>query len=279
MRKPLLSCYNGYFTELIQELNMQPMLSIAIKAVRRAATVIARGSLDMEQNKVEINRKGPNDYVTSVDIAAEQAIIEVLREAYPEHAVLGEESGLVGTTASEYVWVIDPLDGTRNFVHGIPNYAISVALTHRGIPQHAAIYDPNLNEMFTASRGSGMFLNDRRVRVSTRRTLDEAILSGRCPKTHEADLHRQFFQLMNECSAYRQLGSSVLELAYLAAGRVDIVFNTHLKPWDMAAGSLLILEAGGLIGDFQGEQNWQSTGDIIAANPRLFAKAIQAINH
>ncbi len=256
------------------------MLSIAVKAARRAANVIIRGSLDMEMNKVEVTRKSSNDYVTSVDFAAEQAIIEVLQEAYPDHAILSEETGLIGDEHAEYQWIVDPLDGTRNFVHNIPDYVVSIAVLKNGVAQHAVVFDPIRNEMFTASRGSGTFLNDRRVRVSSCRSLQEGILVGRLPIFSKADqtVRTEFLTLMKSMAAYRQFGSSILELAYIAAGRIDALCNYNLRPWDLAAGVLLIQEAGGLVGDYKGEQSWQEKQEIIAGNPRVFAKMVQVLN-
>lgn len=262
---------------------MQPMLSIAIKAARRAGSIINRASLEIE--KVQVARKGPTDFVTDIDRAAELAIIDILQEAYPDHSFLGEETGLTKgkpkakQEESEYQWIIDPLDGTRNFIHGFPDYAISIALFHKGQCAHAVVYDPNRNEMFTASRGGGAFLNDRRIRVSNRTRLEESLLSGRFPSVagHSRSGGERFFNLVDQSSGFRRLGSTVLELTYVACGRLDGYCGTNLQAWDLAAGSLLVLEAGGLIGDFEGEQSWMRTGNVLAAPPKLFPQLVAAI--
>ncbi len=256
---------------------MHPMLNTAIKAARRAGTIISRASLDLE--RLQVARKGPKDYVTEVDHAAEEAIIDTLRTAYPAHAFLGEESGRVpgaeGTDggAPEFEWIIDPIDGTTNFIHGLPLYAISIALKHRGQITQAVVYDPSRNELFTASRGSGAFLNDRRIRVSGQTRYHDTLLAAHLGKA-VADGSSPFAEMMSECTAVRRLGSTVLDLAYVAAGRIDGFCGIGLKPWDLAAGGLLVLEAGGLISDFDGEQQWMKTGRVIAATPKIFPQML-----
>ncbi|MBK1779663.1 inositol monophosphatase [Advenella sp. WQ 585] len=262
---------------------MHPMLTIAIKAARRAGAIINRGSLDID--KIQIARKGHNDYVTEIDHAAEEAIIDVLRDAYPDHAFLGEESGFVSAqdgeanAAPEYQWIIDPLDGTKNFIHGFPNYAVSIALAHRGVITQAVVYDPARNEMFTSTRGGGAFLNDRRVRVANRTRFADAMLAGRFPSVTSSNRKgaERFYPLVDESTGFRRLGATVLELAYVACGRLDGFCGVNLKPWDIAAGSLLVLEAGGLIGDFEGEQTWMKTGNLLAGNPKVFTQMIAAL--
>ncbi|NOL49448.1 inositol monophosphatase family protein [Pelistega europaea] len=254
---------------------MHQLLTIAMKAARRAGSIINRASLELE--KVQVSRKGPYDFVTDIDRAAEQAIIESIQEAYPDHAILCEESGLIkGKKAEpEYQWIIDPLDGTKNFIHGLPNYAVSIAVAQKGKIMHGLIYDPNRNEIFTASRGVGAFLNDRRIRVSNRSRLEESLITGRAPAGSSSDATR-FYQLVDQSSGYRRLGSTVLELAYVASGRLDGFYGANLQAWDVAAGSLLVLEAGGLIGDFDGEQGWMRSGNVLAASPKLFPLLVQA---
>ena len=255
---------------------MHPMLNTAIKAARRAGAIINRASLDLE--RLQVARKGPNDYVTEVDHAAEEAIIDIVRTAYPDHGFLGEESGTHLATdqaddgeQAEFQWIIDPLDGTTNFIHGMPIYAISIALAHRGQITQAVIYDPSRNELFTASRGGGAFLNDRRVRISGQRRYHDALIGMHLPKTTSVQNGGpRFADMVAECAAARRLGSTVLDLAYVAAGRLDGYCGVNLKPWDLAAGSLLILEAGGLIADFDGEQGWMKSGNVLAATPKLF---------
>ncbi|AZR84100.1 inositol-1-monophosphatase [Bordetella pertussis] len=255
---------------------MHPMLNTAIKAARRAGTIINRASLDLE--RLTVARKGPRDYVTEVDRASEEAIVEVLRTAYPDHAVLGEEFGLQGPEQAEFQWIIDPLDGTTNYIHGLPNYAVSIALLHRRQVTQAVVYDPSRNELFTASRGSGTFLNDRRVRVSGRIRYHDALLGAHWPHSTDPDQGSGRFRAMAEGSAsVRRLGSTVLDLAYVACGRLDGFCGVGLKPWDVAAGSLLVLEAGGLLADFDGEQGWLDTGNVLAGTPKVFTHMLTAL--
>lgn len=259
---------------------MHPMLFTAIKAARRAGDIITRASRDLD--RIQISRKGPSDYVTEVDQAVEETIIEVLAEAYPDHAFLGEESGerlpdpeKLSKAGVEYQWVIDPLDGTTNFIHGFPHYAVSIAVLHRGQAAHAVIYDPTNNEIFTASRGNGAFLDDRRMRVSEQRRYHDALIGAHVPGSGGALSHTSpFATLLTECAAVRRTGSTVLDLAYVACGRLDGFCAANLKPWDMAAGALIAMEAGALVGDFEGEQSWYKTGSILAATPKLFPQMI-----
>ena len=255
---------------------MHPMLNTAVKAARRAGNIINRASLDLE--RLSVSRKGPRDFVTEVDRAAESAIIEILQTAYPDHAILAEESGAQpGASSSpgdaEYQWIIDPLDGTTNFIHGFPDYAVSIALAHRGVITQAVVYDTTRNELFTATRGAGAFLNDRRIRVSRRTRMPEALVGASFRSSDDAEVVRWariFSEMSVACAGTRHIGSAVLDLAWLAAGRLDAIYGAKLKPWDIAAGSLLVLEAGGLVGDFDGEQGWLDSGNIVAATPRLF---------
>ena len=257
---------------------MHPMLNTAIKAARRAGSMINRASLDLE--RLQVARKGPKDYVTEVDQSVEAAIIDMLKTAYPDHAFLGEESGEhAGSEATgevpEYQWIIDPLDGTSNFIHGFPVYAVSIALAHRGQVVHAVIYDPARNELFTASRGGGAFLNDRRVRVSGLTRYHDAMLSAYVPDSGGGvSPNSRFANMLSGCASVRRMGASVLDLAYVACGRVDGFCGVNLKRWDLAAGGLLVLEAGGLIGDFQGEQTWYETGNVLAASPKVFTQML-----
>lgn len=258
---------------------MHPMLNTAIKAARRAGTIINRASLDLE--RLQVVRKGPKDYVTEVDRAAEDAIIDILRTAYPDHGFLGEESGahlapgLSPGERPEFQWIIDPLDGTTNFIHGLPVYAVSIALAQRGQVTQAVIYDPARNEMFTASRGGGAFLNDRRMRVSGQARYHDALLGAHVPGSAGGiSVISPYKDMLAECASVRRLGATVLDLAYVASGRYDGFCGVNMKPWDMAAGSLLVLEAGGLIGDFNGDQGWMESGSILAANPKIFTQML-----
>lgn len=258
---------------------MQPMLNIALRAARKAAIHISRsvGQLD----RIEINTKGVNDFVTEVDRAAEQIVISELQRTYPEHAILGEESGFIpGSRADkegqeEYVWVIDPLDGTTNFIHGLPHFCVSVGCLRNGRMEHAVIIDPIRNEEFVASRGDGAQLNGRRIRVSKRASLDGALLATGFPfKPHQAkhlDDHMAIFKKLSSAPAgIRRNGSAALDLAYVAAGRYDGYWEMGLKQWDIAAGALLVLEAGGLVSDFRGGSNFYESGNIICGSPKCF---------
>ncbi len=255
---------------------MHPMLNTAVKAARRAGQIINRASLDLDA--LTVKHKGYNDFVSEVDRAAEQAIISVLLDAYPDHAILAEESG--GQGESEFQWIIDPLDGTTNFLHGFPQYAVSIALSHKGVLTHAVIYDPSRNDLFTATRGAGAFLNDRRIRVSKREHLRDALIGTGFPFrefTHMDAYLGMFREIAQKTAGIRRPGSAALDLAYTAAGRFDGFWEIGLNPWDIAAGTLLVQEAGGLVGDFLGEQTYMQTGNVVAGNPRVFAQLLKAI--
>ena len=258
---------------------MHPTLNIAIKAARRAGQIINRASLDIEKLKIEVKRQ--SDFVTEVDRAAEAAILDVLREAYPSHGILAEESGLAGTNPeSEYQWIIDPLDGTTNFIHGLPQYAISIGLAHKGVMTQGVVYDPNRNELFTATRGGGAFLNDKRIRVSKRIKLDEALIGTGFPYRmfDHIEAYLAIFRDVAQMTAgMRRPGAAALDLAWVACGRMDGFWELGLSPWDMAAGTLLITEAGGLVGDLSGEANYMKTGNIVGGNPKIFAQLLQLI--
>jgi myo-inositol-1(or 4)-monophosphatase len=257
---------------------MHPTLNIAIKAALRAGKIISRASLDIDQLKV--STKQQSDYVTEVDKAAEATIIDTLRETYPKHAILAEETGHSGQEGSEYQWIIDPLDGTTNFIHGFPQYAVSIAMAHKGVLTHAVIFDPSRNELFTASKGAGAYLNDKRIRVSKRIRLDEALIGTGFPYRvfDHVDAYLAIFKEMTKRTAgMRRPGAASLDLAYVAAGRLDGFWEFGLSPWDMAAGALLISEAGGLVGDLAGESNYLATGNIIGGTPKVFSQILQVI--
>ena len=255
---------------------MHPMLTIAVKAARRAGGVISRASQDIDL--LTVKHKNHNDFVSEVDRAAEDAIIAILHEAYPDHAILAEESGAQGD--SEYQWIIDPLDGTTNFLHGFPQYAVSIALAHKGVLSQAVIYDPVHNDLFTASRGRGAYLNDRRLRVSKRLYLKDALIGTGFPYTDYTHLDTYMAMLrdmMQKTSGVRRPGSAALDLAYTAAGRLDGFWEIGLRPWDIAAGCLLVQEAGGLVGDFLGNENYLQSGNIMAGNPKIFVQLLQTL--
>ncbi|MEO8936132.1 MAG: inositol monophosphatase family protein [Burkholderiaceae bacterium] len=271
--------------------SLHPMLNTAVKAARRAGSIINRASLDLE--RVKVSRKAHNDFVTETDEAAENAIIDVLLTAYPDHRILAEESGRTagaqgvakGSDSSvsamdneaENLWIIDPLDGTTNFIHGFPQYCVSIGLLQRGVVTQAVIYDPNRNDLFVATKGRGAFLNDRRLRVSKRHRMNEALLGTGFPfkNLETLDRYLAMFRLMTAQSAgIRRPGAAALDLAYVAAGRLDGFFEVGLMPWDIAAGSLLVTEAGGLIGDFQGDPEYLHTGDVLAGTPKIFGQLV-----
>ncbi|WBS05727.1 inositol monophosphatase family protein [Pseudoduganella sp. SL102] len=253
------------------------MLNTAVKAARRAAAVINRASFDLD--RVSFAEKNPNDFVTDVDRAAEEAVIEVLQKAYPSHAFLGEESGTTGNVndESEFVWIIDPLDGTTNFIHGFPQYAVSIALQQRGVITLGVVYDPVRNELFTAEKGAGAFLNDKRIRVRKLDRIAGALLGtgykNGSPKA--LDEYLKMYGIMAErCHGVRRAGSAALDLAYVASGRLDGYYEKSLQPWDIAAGTLLVTEAGGIAGEFNGESNYMRTGHVIAGSPRVFGQMV-----
>jgi myo-inositol-1(or 4)-monophosphatase len=259
---------------------MHPMLNIAVKAARRAGGLINRAALD--GTALDVKAKGAKDFVTQVDQAAERAILDAVRQAYPDHAILAEESGALASSAAEYRWVIDPLDGTTNFIHGFPQYCVSIAVQHRGATAHAVVYDPTKNELFTASKGRGAFLNDRRIRVSRRERMKDALVGTGFPFKELSRLELYMAQLramMGACAGVRRAGAAALDLAYVAAGRLDAFWEMGLSAWDMAAGALLIQEAGGLVGDFRGEPGWFESGDICAATPKLFPPLLELMRH
>ncbi|HKC31478.1 MAG TPA: inositol monophosphatase family protein [Burkholderiales bacterium] len=256
---------------------MHPMLNIAVRAARRAGSIINRASLN--GGALNVRAKRVNDFVTQVDQAAEEAIIEIVRKAHPDHGFLAEESGKTPGEA-EYVWIIDPLDGTTNFIHGFPQYCVSIAVEHRGALAHGVVYDPVKNELFTTSKGRGAFLNDRRIRVSKCTRLKESLVGTGFPfkELSRLDLYTgQLRNLIQGSAGVRRAGAAALDLAYVACGRLDAFWEMGLSPWDMAAGALLIQEAGGLVGDFSGEARYLQSGDMSAATPKVFPQLLEAL--
>ncbi|MFT4614452.1 MAG: myo-inositol-1(or 4)-monophosphatase [Bacteroidia bacterium] len=259
---------------------MEPMITIALRAARKAGENIVRASDDLD--RFEVKAKGVNDFVTEVDVNAEQEIIYHLHKAYPDHAILGEESGLIGSADAEYRWVIDPLDGTTNFVRGIPHYGVSIACFYRGTLEHAVVLDPVRREEFTASRGRGAQLNGRRMRVSGRTSLDGALLGTGIPfKDHCDDKLGPYSQtiesLAGQCAGIRRAGAASLDLAYVAAGRLDAFWEIGLAEWDMAAGALLVREAGGLVADIDASDNFLESGNIVCGTPKCFKAVLQTV--
>lgn len=259
---------------------LHPMLNIAIKAARAAGAIINRASLDVE--RLTVSAKSHNDFVTEVDQAAEEVIIDTILAAYPSHGILAEESGQSrGNKTSEFVWIIDPLDGTTNFIHGFPVYAVSIALTWRGQVQQAVVYDPSRNDLFYASRGKGAYMNDRRLRVSKRTRMLDSLIGTGFPFRKGDNFQRylkMFEEVMVQCAGVRRPGAAALDLCYVAAGFYDGFFETGLSPWDIAAGSLMITEAGGLVGNFTGEADFLFQREVVAGNPRIYGQLVQTLS-
>lgn len=256
---------------------MHPMVNIATDAARRASKIILRAVDHIDS--ISISEKNPHDYVTEIDKAAEQEIINSLRKVYPDHQIIAEESGVLAGN-EETTWIIDPLDGTRNFIHGFPHFAISIAFQSKGKIEHGVIYDPLRNELFSASRGEGARLNDKKIRVSSQKKLEDALIGTGFPfrlPQHLKTYLSLFEALLPQTGDMRRAGSAALDLAYVAAGRLDGFFEIGLQPWDIAAGVLLIREAGGLISDFDGKENYLASGNVISGNPKVFKGLIQVI--
>lgn len=254
------------------------MLNIAVRAARSAGTVISRAF--EQHDKIEIESKGDNDFVTNVDRSAEQAIIDTIKKSYPKHTIISEECGELKGEDNDYQWIIDPLDGTTNFIKGIPHFSVSIALKVKGKLDQAVIYDPIRGELFSASRGKGAQLNGFRIRVQQHKELTGTILATGFPhkQKHHLDAYMNMFKdLFSQTSDMRRAGSAALDLAYVAAGRVDGYFELGLKPWDTAAGELLVIEAGGLVTDLNGGHEHSTSGNIVAASGRLLKEIVQTI--
>ena len=260
--------------------NLHPMLNVAIKAARAAGAIINRAALDVES--VRISQKQINDFVTEVDHASEKVIIETLLTAYPGHGILAEESGSeYGAKDSEFVWIIDPLDGTTNFIHGFPVYCVSIALAVKGKVEQAVIYDPSRNDLFTATKGRGAFLNERRIRVSKRTQLKDCLISTGFP-FRPGDNFKTYLNMMSDVmqrtAGLRRPGAAALDLAYVAAGFADGFFESGLSIWDVAAGSLLVTEAGGLVGNFTGEADFLDQRECLAGSPRIYGQLVPLLS-
>ena len=256
---------------------MHPMLNTAIKAARQAGDIIMRSSQSLGTLKITV--KSQNDFATEVDKRAEQEIISILLSAYPEHGILAEESGYTNKDA-EYIWIVDPLDGTTNFIHGFPHYAVSIALKRGDVLEQAVIYDPVRQDLFTASRGKGATVNNLRLRVSHQRRLQGAFLGTGFPFKNRTNIEPYldiFRDIFSTTSGVRRAGAASLDLAYVAAGKLDGFFEIGLKPWDFAAGVLMIQEAGGLVTDFNGDDGYLNTGNIVCGNPRMHKVLLEKI--
>lgn len=259
---------------------MEPMLNIALRAARKAAEKIERYLERVDV--IDIEEKSRNDFVTEVDRASEKEIIYHLKKAYPDHSFVGEESGYLKGENPDYEWVIDPLDGTTNFIHGIPHFAISIACKYKGQVQHGLVLDPVKREEFTASRGKGATLNDRRIRVSERRGMEGALIGTGIPFSGFAlenigPYLKALEEIAGQTAGIRRAGSAALDLAYVAAGRFDGFWEMNLKEWDIAAGCLLVQEAGGLVSDFKGGATHLTTGHIVCGGPRVFKPLLQIV--
>lgn len=257
---------------------MEPLLNIAVSAARQAGDIIIR---HMEQvDRLKITAKNSHEYFSEVDIKAEQSIIHAIHKAYPNHGILAEESGSKEGDG-ESIWIIDPLDGTSNYLHGFPFFSVSIALQVKGRVEHGVIYDPLRHECFAASRGRGARLNDRRLRVSKQTQLSASLLGTGVPFRDVALAQRYFPTLeamIGKCAGIRRTGSAALDLAYLASGRLDGFWEFGLRPWDIAAGSLLVREAGGLISDAYGGDDFLKTGDVVAGTPKVFKSLLQTLS-
>ncbi len=248
---------------------MHPMLNIAVRAARTAGNIIAR-NFESREN-LELESKGDNDFVTKVDKEAEQVIISKIKQSYPDHSFVGEESG-ASEGSSDFKWIIDPLDGTTNFIKGIPHFCVSIALMHKGKLDQAVVFDPLRGELFTASKGNGAQLNGFRIRVGKHKELSNTVLATAFPFKNKADLPtslEKFAAIYKHCGDIRRSGSAALDMAYVAAGRFDGYWEQGVKPWDIAAGELLVREAGGLVTDFAGGHDHFANSQIVCGNPKL----------
>ena len=256
---------------------MHPMLNIAVKAARRAGAIINRASQDI--GTLTVKSKNYNDFVSEVDVAAERVIIDTLKDAYPDHGFLGEESGS-SEHQSDFIWIIDPLDGTTNFLHNFPQYCVSIALQHKGEITQAVIYEPNRNDLYTATKGRGAFLNDKRIRVSKSDKLQQSLIGTGFPFRdfkHLDTYLAMFKSMLQKTSGIRRPGSAALDLAYVANGSLDAFWEIGLSPWDIAAGALLVQEAGGIISNLNGKEGWLESGNVLAASPKIYDAMVETL--
>lgn len=267
---------------------MHALLNVAVMAARRAGAVLIRNLVKLEKLKVEI--KGHNDFVSEADRAAERAVIDVIQKHYPDHAILAEESGAQGDADSDTQWIIDPLDGTTNYLHGFPVFAISIGVKVGGRMAHGVVYDPLRQELFTATRGSGAQLDDHKIRVSGQTEMERALIGTGFP-FRQADSEMEPYlsmlgKVVKNTSGVRRPGAAALDLCYVAAGRLDAFWETGLAAWDLAAGSLIIREAGGIVSGLDGSENYLDTGHVLCGTPKIYsglaklcANEIKAILH
>jgi len=256
---------------------MHPYVNTAVRAARKAGDIIAHAYSRLDL--VKVTKKGKNEFVTNIDKKAEYEIINLLRTAYPSHGFLGEESG--SQKGDDYQWIIDPIDGTTNFIQGIPHFCISIALSFKNRIEHGVIYDPIRDEIFTASRGAGAQLNNHKIRVGNKRTIEECLLGIGFPY-HSPEFHDSYYELVKNISkktiGLRRMGSAALDLAYVASGRLDGFFEVGLSIWDIAAGVLIIKEAGGLVSDIEGGENYWKNGRIVTGNPKIFKPLLKEVS-
>ena len=259
---------------------MQPLLNIAVQAARRAGEIIVRGLNRL--HRLDVRAKGQNDFVSEIDTAAEREIIDTVHRRYPQHAFLAEESGQTGPSGpdSEFLWIVDPLDGTTNFLHGYPQFAVSIGVQRRGRMEHAVVYDPMRQELFTASRGEGAQLDGKRIRVSPHVGLERALIGTGFPYRSNLQYLDSYMEMlkavMQATAGIRRPGAAALDLAYVAAGRLDAFWELGLSPWDTAAGTLLITEAGGMVGSLNGSE-YKQQGDIVAGTPKVYAPLLELL--
>lgn len=257
---------------------MNPILNTALKAARKAGDMMIRASRDLDA--VKTDSKAFNDFVSDIDRTSEAILADALKEAYPHHKITAEEGGTQGKATAEYEWIIDPLDGTTNYLHGHPQYAISMALLHKGVLQEALVYAPERNDLYMASRGKGALLNDRRIRVSNRIELNRCLIGTGFPVVDQSmmDTYLAILKdILAKTAGGRREGSAALDLCAVACGRLDGFFEFNLKPWDIAAGALIVQEAGGIVTDMQGNEGWLESGDTVAGNPKVLAQMLQII--
>lgn len=257
---------------------MNPMQNMGVRAARAAGRIITKnmGRLDA----LRIEKKGHNDFASEVDREAEAEVVETLLKAYPDHGIVGEENGQLGNADSDFQWIVDPLDGTMNYLHGYPHFSVSIALFEKGRPFQAVVYDPVRQELFTAGKGEGAYLDGKRIRVSGANRLADALIAYTYPYKQDSDLTEPLatLKVLTEKSAgVRREGSAALDMAYIAAGRLDGAWMNGLKPWDYAAGALLVREAGGLINDFQGGDTWIDSGNFVAGSPKVHHELLQTV--
>lgn len=250
---------------------MHALLNVAVMAARRAGSTLIRKMNSLE--KLEVEMKGHNDYVSAADHAAEKAVIDCILKHYPDHAIHAEESGVQGE--SDTVWIIDPLDGTTNYLHGFPVFAVSIGVQVNGRMEHGVVYDPLRQELFTASRGQGALLDGRRIRVSGRKHVESALVGTGFPFRKTDNDMQPYLDMLGKVvrntSGVRRPGAAALDLCYVAAGRLDAFWELGLAPWDMAAGSLIVREAGGIVSGLDGSENFMKTGNILCGTPKIYA--------